>query len=126
MTHAVTRRSKLCHLLAVLAVAIVASTLTALEEPTTGTAAAAEEIFVDHKCQRCHSVERRDGTKEISAPRTRGYVLKRGTAGWSQEQIEKLLEERRDGRGTRHTVPWTGTSDELRSLTRWLLDETGS
>ena len=82
-----------------------------------------KSIFLDNKCSKCHSIESQ-GIKHTSEPPEGAKypppdlsdVGNRHDAEWMQKWLHKEVEQH----GKKHMKKFTGSDDELKTLTTWL------
>jgi mono/diheme cytochrome c family protein len=80
-----------------------------------------KQIFLDQKCNMCHTVSSADitPTSKIKAPDLAGLASKEDPA-W----ITKFLKKEADKNGKKHIKPFTGSADELAAVVAWLQKQT--
>ena len=80
-----------------------------------------KQIFLDQKCNMCHSVssEGITPTSKIKAPDLAGLASKEDPA-W----IGKFLKKTADKNGKKHIKPFTGSDEELAAVVAWLQKQT--
>jgi len=82
-----------------------------------------KNIFLDNKCNKCHSIESQ-GIKHTSEPPDGAKypppdlsdVGNRHNAEWMQKWLHKEVEQH----DKKHMKKFTGPDDELKTLTTWL------
>jgi len=80
-----------------------------------------KSIFTQYKCMKCHTIESqsiaRDGNPpEGKQPPDLSGVGNKHTSDWMQKWL--LKEEEQNGK--KHIKKFTGSDDELKTLTSWL------
>jgi mono/diheme cytochrome c family protein len=93
-----------------------------LAVPTIGAAVLdGKQIFLDQKCNMCHTVSSAGitPTSKIKAPDLTGLAAKEDAA-W----IGKFLRKEADKNGKKHIKPFTGSDEELGAVIAWLQKQT--
>jgi len=80
-----------------------------------------KQIFLDQKCNMCHSVSSAGitPTSKIKAPDLAGLASKEDPAF-----LTKFLKKAADKNGKKHIKPFTGTDEELAAVVAWLQKQT--
>jgi cytochrome c551/c552 len=80
-----------------------------------------KQIFLDQKCNMCHSVSSAGitPTSKIKAPDLAGLASKEDPAF-----LTKFLKKTADKNGKKHIKPFTGSDAELGALVAWLQKQT--
>ncbi len=82
-----------------------------------------KSIFLDNKCNKCHSIESQ-GIQHTSAPPDGAKypppdlsdVGNRHTQDWMKQWLHKEVEQH----GKKHMKKFEGSDDDLNTLTKWL------
>jgi cytochrome c len=80
--------------------------------------AAAQKLFVDKKCSTCHSVESAKIEKKMAS--SKAPDLSDIGSTQNAEWISKWLKKEVDLSGKKHPASWSGTPEELKTLSDWL------
>jgi cytochrome c2 len=80
--------------------------------------AAAQKLFVDKKCNTCHSVESAKIDKKMASSKAPDLsdVGTKQNAEW----LTKWLNKEVDLDGKKHPASWSGTPDDQKTLVTWL------
>jgi mono/diheme cytochrome c family protein len=80
-----------------------------------------KQIFLDQKCNMCHSVSSAGitPTSKIKAPDLAGLASKEDPAF-----LTKFLKKAADKNGKKHIKPFTGSDEELAAVVAWLQKQT--
>ena len=80
-----------------------------------------KQIFLDQKCNMCHSVSSAGitPTSKIKAPDLAGLASKEDPAF-----LTKFLKKAADKNGKKHIKPFTGSDEELGAVVAWLQKQT--
>lgn len=80
--------------------------------------AAGKQMFLDNKCNTCHSIESKEikKTMESSKAPDLSNVGSTRTADW----IVQYLQKKADIEGKKHMKGWTGKDEDLKKLADWL------
>jgi mono/diheme cytochrome c family protein len=82
------------------------------------TAAAGQKLFMDKKCNTCHSVDSMKITKKLAS--SKAPDLSNIGAEKNAEWIQKWLKKEVDLNGKKHTPTWGGTPEDLKTLSEWV------
>ena len=83
--------------------------------------AAGKQLFLDKKCNMCHSVESQAIAKKGAASAEKKVPDLSNIGGeHNAEWIGKFLKKEVDLEGKKHQKAWTGTDDEFKKLVDWL------
>ena len=80
--------------------------------------AAAQKLFVDKKCNTCHSIESAKIEKKMASSKAPDLSDVGSTR--NAEWISKWLKKEVDLEGKKHPSTWSGTPEELKTLSDWL------
>lgn len=80
----------------------------------------AKALFVDNKCNSCHSITKANVMRKGGTQSTKIPDLSSVGAKHDAEWLTKWLKKEVDLNGKKHTIPWKGTDDQLATLTTWL------
>ena len=80
--------------------------------------AAAQKLFVDKKCNTCHSVESAKIVKKMAS--SKAPDLSDIGSTQNAEWISKWLKKEVDLEGKKHPSTWSGTPEDLKTLSDWL------
>ena len=82
------------------------------------TAAAGQKLFMDKKCNTCHSIDSAKISKKLASSKAPDLsnVGSEQTAEWIQKWLKKEVELH----GKKHTFAWTGTPEEAKTIAEWL------
>jgi mono/diheme cytochrome c family protein len=85
--------------------------------PTSGAATEGKQIFLDQKCNMCHTVSSASitATSKIKAPDLTGLASKDDAAF-----LKKYLKKEAAKNGKKHIKPFGGTDAQLDALISWL------
>lgn len=92
----------------------------AASSPSTGKPG--KSLFLDNKCQQCHSVESLGITRNGEAPPGKlppdlsGVGLRR-TPDWISKW---LMKEEKNTEGKKHLKKWKGSEEDLATISNWL------
>ena len=108
----------------VLRTALVSSALcagTAILATGASAAPDGKQVFLDQKCNMCHTVSSAGitPTSKIKAPDLAGLASKEDPA-W----ITKFLKKEVDKNGKKHIKPFTGGDEDLAAVVAWLQKQT--
>ena len=100
---------------------LVLITVTSVFARSAGAAPDGKQIFLDQKCNMCHTVSSAGitPTSKIKAPDLTGLASKED-ATW----IGKFLRKEADKSGKKHIKPFTGSDEELGAMIAWLQKQT--
>jgi cbb3-type cytochrome oxidase cytochrome c subunit len=108
--------------LALAAGVLMSATMKSNGEADERSSASGKSIFVDNKCTKCHSIEsqglQRAGDPPPGGklpPDLSGVGLKHDTE-WMTKWLHKEVEQN----GKKHMKKFSGSDDELKTLTTWL------
>jgi mono/diheme cytochrome c family protein len=89
--------------------------------PASGAATDGKQIFLDQKCNMCHTVSSASitPTSKIKAPDLTGLASKEDPAF-----VKKYLKKEADKNGKKHIKPFSGTDAQLDALVSWLQKQT--
>jgi cbb3-type cytochrome oxidase cytochrome c subunit len=79
---------------------------------------AGKKIFMDQKCNLCHSIESQTITKKTAT--SKAPDLSNVGSEQSAEWIEKFLTKQVMLHEKKHAKAWTGTKEDLTTLATWL------
>ena len=99
--------------LAILAFAFLAfPKMTYADEP------AGKKLFLDNKCNTCHSIESQDIKRTLASSKAPDLSTVGDTrdADW----ISQFLQKKVDLDGKKHSKGWTGKDEDLKTLSEWL------
>jgi mono/diheme cytochrome c family protein len=82
------------------------------------TAAAGQKLFLDKKCNTCHSIDSLKISKKLAS--SKAPDLSNVGAEQNAEWIQKWLKKEVELHGKKHTAPFTGTPEETKTLSEWL------
>jgi mono/diheme cytochrome c family protein len=96
-------------------------TLTGVHTYALASAPAGKAIFDDQKCAKCHTITAQGIDRSGAAPPGKlppdlSAVGAKHTADWMQQWLMKTIEMN----GKKHMKKFTGSDDELKTLTTWL------
>jgi mono/diheme cytochrome c family protein len=80
--------------------------------------AAGQKLFMDKKCNTCHSIDSLKITKKLAS--SKAPDLSNVGAERNAEWIAKWLKKEVDHNGKKHSAPFTGTPEETKTLSDWL------
>ena len=100
---------------------LVLITVTSVFAPSAGAAPDGKQIFLDQKCNMCHTVSSAGitPTSKIKAPDLSGLASKE-EAAW----LTKFLKKEADKNGKKHLKNFTGTDEDLAAVVAWLQKQT--
>ena len=89
--------------------------------PAAGAATDGKQIFLDQKCNMCHTVSSASitPTSKIKAPDLTGLAVKEDPAF-----LKKYLKKEADKNGKKHIKPFSGTDAQLDAVVAWLQKQT--
>ena len=89
--------------------------------PAAGAATDGKQLFLDQKCNMCHTVSSASitPTSKIKAPDLSGLASKEDPA-----TLKKYLKKEADKNGKKHIKPFAGTDAQLDTLVAWLQKQT--
>lgn len=89
--------------------------------PAAGAATEGKQLFLDQKCNMCHTVSSASitPTSKIKAPDLTGLASKEDPAF-----LKKYLKKEADKNGKKHLKPFSGTDAQLDALVAWLRKQT--
>jgi mono/diheme cytochrome c family protein len=79
---------------------------------------AGQKLFMDKKCNTCHSIDSVKITKKLAS--SKAPDLSNVGAEKNAEWIAKWLKKEVDINGKKHSAPFTGTPEETKTLSEWL------
>ena len=82
------------------------------------TAAAGQKLFMDKKCNTCHSIDSAKISKKLAS--SKAPDLSNVGAEQNAEWIQKWLTKEVELHGKKHTFAWTGTPEETKTIADWL------
>lgn len=80
--------------------------------------AAAQKLFLDKKCNTCHSIDSAKISKKLAS--SKAPDLSNVGAEQNAEWIQKWLKKEVELHGKKHTFAWTGTPEEAKTIAEWL------
>jgi mono/diheme cytochrome c family protein len=101
---------------------VIVVAVTSVLAPSAGAATLdGKQIFLDQKCNMCHTVSSAGitPTSKIKAPDLTGLASKED-ATW----VGKFLRKEADKNGKKHIKPFTGSDEELGAMIAWLQKQT--
>lgn len=84
----------------------------------TASVPAGQKLFMDKKCNTCHSIDSLKITKKLAS--SKAPDLSNVGAERNAEWITKWLKKEVDLNGKKHSAPFTGTPEETKTLADWL------
>jgi mono/diheme cytochrome c family protein len=84
----------------------------------TAAPAAGQKLFMDKKCNTCHSIDSLKITKKLAS--SKAPDLSKVGAEQNAEWIQKWLKKEVELHGKKHTPAWAGTPEEAKTLSEWL------
>lgn len=91
--------------------------------PANGAAAPAKDgkqIFLDQKCNLCHSVSSAGIERTMKSEKMAGPDLTNLAAKQDAATLTKFLKKEADINGKKHGKAFTGSDDDLKALVSWL------
>lgn len=82
------------------------------------TESAGKKIFLDQKCNVCHSIESQSIVKKTAT--SKGPDLSNIGAEKSAEWIQKFLNKEETLNNKKHSKSWAGKKEDLTTLSAWL------
>ena len=79
---------------------------------------AGQKLFMDKKCNTCHSIDSLKITKKLAS--SKAADLSNVGATRTAEWIAKWLNKEVDLEGKKHSAPFKGTPEEVKTLSEWL------
>ena len=79
---------------------------------------AGQKLFMDKKCNTCHSIDSLKITKKMAS--SKAPDLSNVGAEQTAEWIAKWLKKEVDLKGKKHTAAFTATPEETKTLSEWL------
>ena len=77
-----------------------------------------KKIFLDSKCNTCHSVESQDIKKTMAS--SKAPDLSNVGADHNEEWLTKWMKKEVDLEGKKHSKTWSGSDDDLAKLVKWM------
>ncbi len=84
----------------------------------TAAPAAGQKLFMDKKCNTCHSIDSLKITKKLAT--SKAPDLSNVGAEQNAEWIQKWLKKEVELHGKKHIPAWAGTPEEAKTLAEWL------
>jgi len=81
-------------------------------------AAAGQKLFMDKKCNTCHSIDSMKITKKLAT--SKAPDLSNVGSEKNAEWIQKWLKKEVELNGKKHTPTWAGTPEEAKTLAEWV------
>jgi cytochrome c551/c552 len=87
----------------------------------TGAAADGKALFLENKCNMCHSIDSQKIAK--TSEKMKGPDLSNAGGGLveSADWAKKFLEREVQMNGKNHTREWKGTDEDLNAIVEWLM-----
>jgi cbb3-type cytochrome oxidase cytochrome c subunit len=92
--------------------------LVALTLPVRAADDAGKKLFVDNKCNSCHSVDSQGIAKTMAG--SKAPDLSKVGANHDAAWFSKYLNKEVDVDGKKHVKGWTGSKEDLEALSNWL------
>jgi mono/diheme cytochrome c family protein len=96
-------------------------TVTSVAVPAASAAPDGKQVFLDQKCNMCHTVSSAGitPTSKIKAPDLAGLASKEDAAF-----LTKFIKKEADKNGKKHVKNFTGTDEDLAAVVAWLQKQT--
>lgn len=82
-------------------------------------APAGQKLFMDKKCNTCHSIDSLKITKKLAT--SKAPDLSNVGAEQNAEWIQKWLKKEVELHGKKHAPAWAGTPEQAKTLAEWLV-----
>ena len=92
--------------------------LVALTLPVRAADDPGKKLFVDSKCNSCHSVDAQGIAKNMAG--SKAPDLSKVGANHDAAWFSKYLNKETDVEGKKHVKQWTGSKEDLETLSKWL------
>jgi len=86
--------------------------------PVSADETAGKKIFLDNKCNTCHSIESQEIKKTLAT--SKAPDLSNVGAERKGDWIIEFLQKKVDLNGKKHMKAWTGKEEDLKTLAVWL------
>ena len=77
-----------------------------------------KQLFMDNKCNTCHSIESQTIKKTLAS--SKAPDLSNVGSEQKVEWMVQFLQKKVDKNGKKHMKLWTGKEEDLKTLTEWL------
>jgi hypothetical protein len=77
-----------------------------------------KKLFLDQKCNTCHSVESQGITKTMAS--SKASDLSDVGSKRTEEWLTKWMKKEQDVDGKKHSKTWSGTDADLTTLVQWM------
>lgn len=106
----------------IIGIPIVSSQLSAIRNSSEGSAGSLDgkKIFLDQKCNTCHSVSAAGIEAKTKMEKMKGPDLSKVTTEQDMKTLTQFLHKKEKINGKRHMKAFTGTDEELGALLSWL------